>query len=117
MTHAATAHSIKGRGAGAPHQDAPCIGTHTRALYDLLFANAGRWFTPSSWTGSGPNNGRTLDHLRDTYGLDVRCRKLGVPGRPHGGTRSQWLLAGEWHGRVYLDYVADPGLARREPQP
>lgn len=110
MPHVATAHSIKQTGAGAPHQDAPRPGTRIRRVYDLLFANAGRW-VPMPGMNNGPN---VAEYLRSSYGLDVRCRHVGIPGIYRGGTTSEWLLAGEWVGRVYLDYVVDPSLATKE---
>ena len=40
--------------------------------------------------------GRTITDLRDYYGLDIR--KI---------TTRKWVLAGEWIGRTYVDYIAD----------
>lgn len=62
----------------------------------------------------GMNNGgpNVAEYLRSGYGLDVRCRHVGIPGI-RGGSTSEWLLAGEWVGRVYLDYVVDPSLVDR----
>jgi hypothetical protein len=47
------------------------------------------------------NKGYPLAQLIDVYGLDIRCLKRGVWKHP-----GRWVLAGEWHGRHYVDYIA-----------
>jgi hypothetical protein len=42
-----------------------------------------------------------MEYMRNNYGLDIRS--LG---------RRQWLLAGEWVGGTYVDYVVNPELAK-----
>lgn len=84
-------------------RDIPRPGSRTRAIYDALIAQPGRLiempFSASSLNG-------ILTHLRDDYGLDIRCRGSGR------GT-CLWLLAGEYIGAGYLDYIANPELASR----
>ncbi|MDE2426344.1 MAG: hypothetical protein KGO96_10615 [Elusimicrobia bacterium] len=48
----------------------------------------------------------TLDRLRDSYGLDVRYRRL-----PNGSNAVELMLAGELADNVYVDYVVNPSLA------
>jgi hypothetical protein len=67
----------------------PREGTKIREVYDLFQANKGLpiAFTIAKHQGRIPN-------LVDYYGLDIRCIRDGT-----------WVLAGEWFGRVYVDYV------------
>lgn len=39
--------------------------------------------------------GNTLQRLQNDYGLDIRKIK-----------RGSWVLAGEWNGSIYIDYIA-----------
>ena len=80
-----------GGGNAAPHE-----GTKLRALYDLFMANKGIVIEKPITMGEPP--GRIyarLSALRDFYGLDIRKIRNG-----------HWVLAGEWFGRVYVDYIA-----------
>jgi hypothetical protein len=60
--------------------------------------NRGRWvdISPSSFgiKYSG-HMGSISEALINRYGLDIR--------KGHG----KWLLAGEWFGKVYIDYVVE----------
>lgn len=116
MTHASTAHTMKGRGAGAPPRPAPRPGTRIRRAYDLLVANPGRWVRVTAedlgMAGSMAQISKQVDYLRDSYGLDIK-RKMGSPTRARG-SGGEWLLAGEYVGAAYLDYVADPSLCSRQ---
>jgi hypothetical protein len=73
---------------------APREGTKLRELYDLLQANRGKPVKVALSKFCGYQHG--IDQLRDFYGLDIRKVRQGV-----------WLLAGEWFGATYRDYVAD----------
>lgn len=75
----------------------PREGTKLRALYDLLVANKGYPVTVSK------ANKYRLVQLRDFYGLDI----IHISGRGRGHPPIRWLLAGEWFGRTYVDYIAD----------
>ena len=82
---------IKAGKRGPKIKDLPGSGTNLRKLYDMFMTNQGRviaWHH-RSW------NSRNLDDLRDYHGLDIR--RVG---------KGKWLLAGEWCGKVYVDYVA-----------
>jgi len=69
----------------------PREGSKIRALYDLFHSNKGQVIDFAS-----PCNDRPLSDLRDYYGLDISrvapCK---------------WVLAGEWFGRAYRDYIAE----------
>ena len=69
----------------------PGAGTQLRALYDLFMSSKGRVIDFNYPTG-----GRPMLDLADYYGLDIRRV-----------ARGKWVLAGEWYGRVYLDYLAE----------
>lgn len=86
-------------GAGAPLQDIPRSGTRLRRLYDLLQANKGAAVVVEY---GGPALGCDVRCLTDFYGLDVRVARQGYRER-----RSTYILAGEWFGRVYIDYIAE----------
>jgi hypothetical protein len=90
----------KGRRA-APTQLKPRDGTRIRAIYDLLQANKGLpievHLTKMCISKSG-NISRAINDLSDYYGLDIRRI---------GGRYGRWVLAGEWFGRTYVDYIAD----------
>lgn len=71
-------------------------GTRVRRLYDLLMANKGIPLDVPLTKFDGRPIGRVISCLTDYYGLDIR--KL------HNG---RWVLAGEWFGPAYRDYIAD----------
>lgn len=99
----------KGKGAASPTQTVPRPGTRRRLLYDLLVAHRGHIveFNPCDLGYSDREGAITkdLETLRNDYEMDIRC--LGARGRGIRGSR--WLLAGEWDGKVYIDYVVNPG--------
>ena len=106
MTHRLTVAQIMGRH-GAPVQPAPRPGTRRRRLYDLLMDNRGRVVEFDAWTIGYRKRalGSDLEVLRNDYELDIRClTKRGIKGKGKIGCR--WLLAGEWDGKVYIDFVA-----------
>lgn len=90
MRHA-PASQLLGR-ATNPAGAAPRQGTQLRAVYDLFQANRGRPIAFLTSDFGGPNR---IAQLVDYYGLDIRRLR-----------RGRWILAGEWFGRVYVDYVA-----------
>lgn len=84
----------------------PVAGSRVRALFDLLFAAKGRVVARREVMAlyaylptyrQACNMHFDIERLVDTYGLDVR--KMG-----HGGGL---ILAGEWFGKVYVDYIVE----------
>lgn len=82
---------IKGSAVGGVH-NVPSHGTAVRDAYDLFMLNRGRVVDFSC----SKNNPPIIESLRSSYGLDIR----------RAGYR-RWFLAGEWFGKVYIDYVAE----------
>lgn len=78
---------------GLRSQSRPREGTKTRALYDLFYAHKGELILISAASNGGSDT--RLSQLIDVYGLDIRNIKAGC-----------WILAGEWFGRKYVDYIA-----------
>ncbi len=94
--------SMKGRNKGRLLQQLPRVGTETRRIYDLLYANKG---TPVRVCFSNYKCKKakeksvwwaTLESLRNFYGLDIIKTN-----------RDEWCLIGEWFGKIYIDYVAE----------
>lgn len=78
---------------GPPVQDIPREGTKLRSLYDVFQANKGIVIAG----GFGDRRiSRKMEDLRDYYGLDIRRIRNG-----------HWVLAGEWFGLKYVDYIAE----------
>lgn len=104
-----TVSRAKGKAHGVLQQK-PREGTRLRQVYDLFQANKG---TPIEFHvrmfGPDPN---IVNKLMDFYGLDIRRIRS---GSSRVGRVSTWVLAGEWFGRVYVDYVADH--VARSPSP
>jgi hypothetical protein len=73
-----------------PSRGEPREGTKVRAVYDLFMTHKG---TPVSY--SRAHRPEIIDRLTDNWGLDIR--RVG---------KGRYLLAGEWFGREYVDYVA-----------
>jgi hypothetical protein len=98
MAHNLSAAEIKHPDWTINSQQLPKEGTKTRKVYDLLMENRGRWvdISPSSFgiKYSGAL-GSISEALMNSYGLDIR--------KGYG----KWLLAGEWFGKVYIDYVVE----------
>lgn len=70
----------------------PRKGTRIGNFYDLFMQNKGVPVYFSSTSG----NYRALEDLRNYYGLDIVHLRQGV-----------WLLAGEWFGKDYHDYLEE----------
>lgn len=88
----------KGRGIKTWHQKEPRPGTRTRRVYDRFMRLKGIPITGSitEITGSGGGSAKAIiEHLNNTYGLDIRYLYNG-----------KWVLAGEWFGTEYVDYIA-----------
>lgn len=68
----------------------PREGTKLREVYDTFQRNKG---VPLDWSSTQYSG---MYQLTDFYGLDIIRLK-----------KNTWLLAGEWFGRVYVDYVSD----------
>lgn len=92
---ALTVCQLKGKHA-RPTQKEPREGTKLRSVYDRFMANKGGLIDLAVSQHKGAVNSGDLDQLRNYYGLDIR----------HMGYR-RWVLAGEWFGKVYVDYVAE----------
>lgn len=95
---------------GHATQQMPREGTKLRAVYDTFQANKGEAvrFTPRA------DHARAIVDLTDYYGLDIRRIRN---GSSRVGRESLYVLAGEWFGRVYVDYVAERMHAATKPQP
>lgn len=78
----------------------PREGTRIRQVYDRLMAERGK---PVATSFAGDANQSRLRQLRDFYGLDIRCLRPGL-----------WVVAGEWFGRTYVDYIAPHVVDRKE---
>jgi hypothetical protein len=110
MAHCLSAEEIKrGRASGAA-RDCPRAGTKIRSLYDLLMQSKGKAITLDYHLYGHPASmGYLLECLRNSYGLDIRR----IPGSGSGRRGSpgmmpnQYILVGEWIGKVYIDYVAE----------
>lgn len=120
MARMLSAAQIKGK-TKSKLQSHPRPGTRTRAVYDKLLEHKGLpvqitvFETPQDyakqsglWTGIRHN-------LENYYGLDIRT----VPSIAVGGWGKHqlwWILAGEWFGSIYLDYIAERENAAGNPE-
>ncbi len=85
------------KGAGRRKTSAlPGGGTKARKAYDILFSNRGRPVYGLRHDFGGKDIGRLIEDLRDYYGCDI------ISTMGHNG---YYLLAGEWFGVHYSDYV------------
>lgn len=91
-----TAAQAKGTKRGACCREIPHEGTRMRRVFDIFMANKGVPVDIAPSQFGGRNKGSVVRQLTDIYGLDLRCIR---PGR--------WVLAGEWFGRHYVDYIAE----------
>jgi hypothetical protein len=88
MSRVDSVSSIKSGKRTRIRNDVPNRGTKIRELYDYFLRYRGIPVAVAS-------NGNTLQRLQDDYGLDIRQIKRGT-----------WVLAGEWNGSIYIDYIA-----------
>jgi hypothetical protein len=86
----------------APLKSIPREGSRVRAAYDFFYANKGVTVEFQFDKFGGDNN--LINKLTDFYGLDIRRIRN---GSARVGRVSTWVLAGEWFGRVYVDYIAE----------
>jgi hypothetical protein len=86
-----SANQIKGKKHCALHSR-PARGTKLGELYDQFQANKG---APIQVDNDG-RRGVRLQSLTDFYGLDIRHV-----------SKKHYVLAGEWFGRVYIDYIEE----------
>lgn len=93
-----SANQIKGRKSRVVHSR-PKPGTELGELYDLFQASKGAPIQVDYKDGKRSNR---LIALQDFYGLDIRHV-----------SKKHYVLAGEWFGRVYIDYIAE--RVEREP--
>ena len=94
-----SAYSVKGKSKNK--QKIPRAGSKVRGLWDLLHLHKGEIVTlPLTLMF----HNTAINHLRDFYGLDIRNLGGNERGRKKGGSR--WVLAGEWFGSRYVDYIA-----------
>jgi hypothetical protein len=70
----------------------PSEGSRLRSLYDLFHSSKGRVIEFAASAG----NGRPMSDLIEYYGLDIRRVD-----------RCKWVLAGEWFGSTYQDYISE----------
>ena len=92
------------KGTRAHYQLAPREGTKLRALYDGFMEHKGLPFQRNLC----PKDHRRIADLKDFYGLDIRMLKSGSGNRWEGSSvPGTWVLAGEWFGKTYVDYIAD----------
>jgi hypothetical protein len=97
MAHNATVSQMKGT--TARHlPDAPRPGTRLRTYFDFLMEHKGQWIKIRP-CGSRSDLTALRYQLQNTYGLDLRRRGW--------STNAEWMLAGEWFGKVYVDYTAE----------
>jgi hypothetical protein len=95
----ATVSELKGRSGG--RNDYPALGTAYRAILDCLTEKPGCVVDMADLARKYPDGrfGHALERLRNDYGMDIRK----VHPRKHDGL---YVLAGEWFGANYSDYVA-----------
>jgi hypothetical protein len=96
---------------GIDLQRAPGEGTRIRRLYDVLQTARGLPIDVNAEQLGYYNRvsfSADVAKLRDFYGMDIILIHRAVKGRPRGKGRipSLYILAGEWFGREYQDYVA-----------
>lgn len=83
-------------------QPMPKEGSAVRAVYDKFTSQPGKVI--EFQIGDSGCNDAVLTALRIYYGLDIRMLKQ---GSSRANRRSLWVLAGEWFGKIYIDYTAD----------
>lgn len=98
---AMSAARIKASAAGKQktYKNRPTSGTKIGNIYDMFMSQRGLVI---EWKAQDHGESLIIDVLRYIYGLDIRLIRKGRNER-----KSQWLLAGEWDGKVYIDYVAE----------
>lgn len=80
-------------------QNVPREGSRLRAIYDLFQSRKG---LPVEFYQR--RYGAEIRQLTDFYGFDIRRLQS---GNSQTGRASLYVLAGEWFGKVYIDYIAE----------
>lgn len=97
-----SATSFKEKKTGATKQKVPREGTQLRELWNIFQMHKGE-VVILPITVIYPK--RCIIDLVDYYGLDIR--NFGQTyGKGRGCKASKWILAGEWFGKEYIDYIA-----------
>jgi len=89
MTRCLPPSSFKTKYARAHLREVPQDGSKIREMYDFFLSRKGQVVSPRI-------SARLREDLQSYYGLDIR--KVGY---------GQWVLCGEWFGKVYIDYLAE----------
>jgi len=93
-----TVSEMKGR--DAPHRDYPTPGSLADQIYQRLTSSKGKIVDLSDLRGKrSRDRWLAIGQLMDFYGLDIRK----IHPRKHDAL---YVLAGEWFGSHYSDYVA-----------
>jgi hypothetical protein len=91
---------MKGVRSGIPlMRERPAHGTLIGDLYERFMAAKGKPIELSTEYISP-----RMAALTDYYGLDIR---LVQRANKRKGFKSTYVLAGEWFGKVYIDYIAE----------
>lgn len=95
MARVESAGSMKGGAYGELRQKLPMEGSKIRELFDIFKANEGVPIKiKAMYYGY-----RSTEQLGMFYGLDLICLD-------RGRMNTTWVLAGEWFGSKYVDYIA-----------
>jgi hypothetical protein len=105
-----SAAQVKRKNAALNPRQTPREGTQLRKVYDLFYTNKGN---PVEFQFHTFKDSCIIEKLVSFYGLDIRRIKN---GNSRVGRSSQWVLAGEWFGKVYIDYIAERLHAAERPQ-
>jgi len=96
-------YDLKAKYKAGRQQKMPKPGTKIRRLWDLLQMYKGEVIELPLSTEY--NTGIT--YLIDFYGLDIRkLEDRQHKGRRGGSSCAKWILAGEWFGSEYVDYIS-----------
>jgi hypothetical protein len=87
------------KGSKGRTQNIPREGSKIREIYDLFQASKG---VTIEWSYKAGGK-RLMQDLKDYYGLDIRRIQS---GSSKTGRKSLYVLAGEWFGSEYVDYIA-----------
>ncbi len=99
--------SLMGRKGGRRVGKEPACASIAGRILAALRGNAGRPVDISPFVAEFGSSGASTARrdLEDFYGMDIRTARSGTGRRR--GSELQWLLAGEWFGLEYRDYVND----------
>ena len=80
----------------------PREGSKLRHLYDVFMEHKGVPLQINLKAEYGAAATSMVTQLQNFYGLDIFCKRGG-----RGVHHATYLLAGEWFGATYVDYVAN----------